>query len=104
MFELDLLHEIPAVKKTEYPKFKQSYSNIIKKDDVLIQIDRINIIDGCIYNIKYNLTQKIDEYLTYIIQEKNKCVFTLVRQKITLLDMKSHNVQKVYTCLISILS
>ncbi len=73
------LTEIPIVKSTQYPQFTKNYS-AIKKDDILIIINGLNIINMEVYNLKYNFKQTITEYLTYLFQKHNICKLVIIRK------------------------
>ena len=80
------LMKIPIVKATQYPQFTKNFSGI-KKDDIAIIINGLNIINMKVFNTKYNLRQTIDEYLTYLFQKQNKCLLTFIR-KGKIIDMQ----------------
>jgi len=73
------LMKIPIVKATQYSQFTKNFSGI-KKDDVAIIINGLNIINMEVFNTKYNLRQTLDEYLTYLFQKQHKCLITLIRK------------------------
>ncbi len=76
---LNDLMQIPIVKVTQYPKFIKNFSNI-KKDDIVIIVNGLNIINMEIYNLKYHFKQTLDEYLTYLFQKQNECLLVIVRK------------------------
>lgn len=74
LIELDLepykfskqeIYNIPIINNTFYPKFTTNYSNILLKNDVLIEINNYYINNCCIYNYELDIKQTIDEYLMY---------------------------------------
>jgi hypothetical protein len=73
------LMEIPIVKSTQYPQFTKNFFGI-KKDDIAIIINGLNIIYMEVFNTKYNQRQTIDEYLTYLFQKQHTCQLTLIRK------------------------
>jgi hypothetical protein len=80
-FELDDIINIPIIKKTNYPILTLNYSNLVKEQDVIVQINSLQIFDMNIYNSKLNIYQTIDEYLTYESQTNSTCKITIIRKK-----------------------
>jgi len=73
------LMEIPIVKSTQYPQFTKNFSTI-KKDDIAIIVNGLNIINMEVFDVKHKSRQTLDEYLTYLFQKQNCCQITLIRK------------------------
>jgi len=98
-FPMKDIFNIPIIKNTLYPIITNNYSNLLKKNDVIIKINHLHISDMNIYNHKLHTYQSIDEYLTYFCQTNSKCRLKLIRNKqiidiiidINILKLKIHN-------------
>ena len=99
IFSIEDIFNIPIIKYTSYPIIKLNYSNLLKKNDVIIKINNLHISNMNIYNYKLRNYQTIDEYLIYISQFNSNCRLTLIRNKqivqvelnIDIFKIKTHN-------------
>ncbi len=73
------LTEIPIVKITQYPQFTKNFSTI-KRDDIVILVNGLNIINMEVFDVKHNTRQTLDEYLIYLFQKQICCQLTLIRK------------------------
>ena len=81
IFELDDILNIPIIKKTEYPILISNYSNLLKEQDIIVQINNLQIFNMNIFNSKLSIYQSIDEYLTYESQINTICKIMIIRKK-----------------------
>lgn len=73
------LMDIPIVKSTQYPQFTKNFS-VIKKDDIVVLVNGLNIINMEVFDLAHNSRQTLDEYLTYLFQKQFFCQLTLIRK------------------------
>jgi hypothetical protein len=71
--------KIPIIRKKTYPILTSNYSNLLKKNDIIIQINNIHISNMTIFNYKLDIYQTIDEYFTYMNQNNPICKLLIVR-------------------------
>ena len=98
-FSMKDIFNIPIIKNTLYPIITSNYSNLLKKNDIIVKINHLHISNMNIYNHKLHSYQSIDEYLTYFYQTNSKCRLKLIRNKqiieveidINILKLKTHN-------------
>ena len=81
IFSIEDIFNIPIIKNTSYPIITFNYSNLLKKNDVIVKINNLHISNMNIYNNKFKNYQTIDEYLTYICQLNTNCKLILIRNK-----------------------
>jgi hypothetical protein len=77
---LNNLTEIPIVKSTIYPQFTKNFSTYIKKDDIVISVNQMNILEMQIYSFDFNQKLSLDEYFTYLLLTRSKCFLVLIRK------------------------
>ena len=99
IFSIEDIFNIPIINNKSYPILTSNYSNLLKKNDIIIKINNLHISNMNLYNYKLNNYQTIDEYFTYISQFNPNCRFILIRNKqiieveinINIFKIKIHN-------------